>query len=236
MKIIAVGVIHGRNTWKRVLEKEPGYDRFVFVGDYLDNFPPMTAEKILANFEEILELKRSNPGKVVLLIGNHDFHYMSQGEGEMYSGYNPKIKAKARKLFTDNADLFNVAYQCNDILFTHAGVTSTWAEDNKINHLKSVDVARQIDSLFEKNPDAFRFYPGDTSSSGDHIKQGPFWVRPRTLSGDMFPGLRQVVGHTGVAQIVTVEGGLTLIDTGRRGDYLKVVRGGKMIIGEPYLV
>ena len=86
MKLIAVGDIHGRGFWKEVVEKEKDFDKFIFMGDYFDNFPPMTQREIQENFAQILAFKKMNPDRVVMLIGNHDYHYIF--EGQKYSGYN----------------------------------------------------------------------------------------------------------------------------------------------------
>lgn len=74
-KIIVIGDIHGRNTWMDVINQEVTYDKVIFLGDYFDSkeiFP----RQWIDNFKEIVQLKRNNPDGVVLLIGNHDYHYM----------------------------------------------------------------------------------------------------------------------------------------------------------------
>ena len=36
-KLVAIGDVHGRNTWKQIVEQEQP-DTVVFVGDYFDSF------------------------------------------------------------------------------------------------------------------------------------------------------------------------------------------------------
>jgi len=78
MKILAIGDIHGRDFWKspvkRYLKK---VDKVVFLGDYFDPYEDegvdYTFKGTMDNFNEIVQLKRDNPDKVILLLGNHNF-------------------------------------------------------------------------------------------------------------------------------------------------------------------
>jgi len=86
MKIIAIGDIHGREIWKKILETEQGYTKVIFIGDYFDSKERITALKQIDNFKEIIALKEREKNKVILLFGNHDFHYLN-GITDRYSGY-----------------------------------------------------------------------------------------------------------------------------------------------------
>ena len=77
MKLIALGDIHGRNIWKQILAKEDNFDKIVFIGDYFDSKDGISVLQEIENFKEILELKKKFKDKVVLLFGNHDFHYLN---------------------------------------------------------------------------------------------------------------------------------------------------------------
>lgn len=71
MKIIALGDIHGRDIWKDIVKKESDADKIVFVGDYVDTHDNISPYKQVDNFKEIVEYKKENKDKVILLIGNH---------------------------------------------------------------------------------------------------------------------------------------------------------------------
>jgi predicted phosphodiesterase len=133
MKIMSIGDIHGRNTWKTVLfgslmdynswrtEVDNGakeafedtypifneMDKIVFVGDYVDSFDVQNLEMKL-NLEEIIHLKSEYPDKVVLLLGNHDIQYIVADQ--ICSGYRPEMKFDFQELFTKNIDKFTFAY------------------------------------------------------------------------------------------------------------------------------
>jgi len=83
MKTIVLGDTHGRSIWKEIVSQEKA-DRVIFIGDYFDSFDiePVVQQH---NFKEIIEFKEKGECEVILLIGNHDFHYLPMGE--TYSGY-----------------------------------------------------------------------------------------------------------------------------------------------------
>ena len=80
-KILVVPDVHGRIFWKEPVARYiDSVDKVVFLGDYLDPYDEEDgmADDIFENLLEIVELKRKNMGKVVLLKGNHDQHYYSE--------------------------------------------------------------------------------------------------------------------------------------------------------------
>ena len=75
MKTIMIGDIHGRDTWKQIIAQEPDAYRIVFLGDYFDSFDIKGVEQ-LHNFNEIIKFKQETHQDVIMLFGNHDYHYM----------------------------------------------------------------------------------------------------------------------------------------------------------------
>ena len=86
MKLIALGDTHGRTLWKQIVEKNQDADKIVFIGDYFDTHDNVSVDQQIENFKDIIEFKKNNMEKVVLLLGNHDFHYLN-GAQEKYSGF-----------------------------------------------------------------------------------------------------------------------------------------------------
>ena len=140
MKILVIPDIHGRRFWKRPVERYiDKVDKIVFLGDYFDPYQDEGIEyewnDILTNFNEIIDLKNSNPDKVVLLLGNHDFHYRNRqfDEYTRSTRFDYVHSGKLRELFNgENYKLFQICYSVinNDkrVIFTHAGITKFWAE------------------------------------------------------------------------------------------------------------
>lgn len=151
------------------------------------------------NFKDIIEYKKSSGKEVVLLIGNHDYHYMHySGVRESYSGYQDGKAALIAMVLEENKEHLQMAHYQDGILFTHAGVTKTWLGSHpEIDEYPTLEAG--INALFKHKPLEFGFSGWDPY--GDNVTQGPLWVRPRSLMIDKVTGFIQVVGHTGVKEI-----------------------------------
>jgi predicted MPP superfamily phosphohydrolase len=193
-KFTIIGDIHGRIVWKDIVAQESDSDQIIFLGDYLDSYELLTANEEFANFMEILEYRNAHPDKVVLLIGNHDLHYISgivRG-----SRYSAKIQKLVEPLILDlieNDTLQTVKYFENiDAWFVHAGITKTWLEDSQLTLNE-----KGINNYLKTNPERFGFITKSYSNPyGDDVFQSPLWVRPDSLLQDLPSKSKQVVGHT----------------------------------------
>lgn len=72
-ELLVLPDIHGREFWRGPCNDIEKYDKVIFLGDYFDpyDFEHISVPQAIVNFEEILELKKNNMDKVVLLLGNH---------------------------------------------------------------------------------------------------------------------------------------------------------------------
>jgi predicted phosphodiesterase len=224
MKIVAVGDTHGRSKWKEIVEMEKDFDKFIFIGDYFDaKDGGYSANRQIENFKDIVEFKRSNPDKVVLLIGNHDFHYLN-GVNEEYSSFQWSYRKDINEALQPIVDegLIQMCYKHNKYFFSHAGITKTWCKNNGIysNNLES-----DINNLFRDDLTKFRFTMGENGSyGGNDVTQPPIWVRPQSLVKDMVDDIICIVGHTQVKEVTFMkEENLILIDClGTNDDYLVI--------------
>jgi predicted phosphodiesterase len=218
MKTVLIGDIHGCDSWKQIIQQEQDADRFVFVGDYFDSFTiPGLVQ--CQNFQDIIAFKESTDKEVILLIGNHDYHYFPEIGENGTSGYQARMVPTIQHIIDTNRDHLQLAYQFDDILVTHAGVSSEWLDDN-IVMWDVPNLAMYLNDLFKYQPSkiAYRSYKqvGDqvygAYGYGDETFQGPLWIRPRSLMKANYDTLRtqvrQVVGHTGQKQI-DIKGGAT---------------------------
>lgn len=222
MTIAAIGDIHGIIGWKDAL-KESGADRFVFIGDYFDSRDGIPPHIQVKNFREILALKREYPEQFVLLLGNHDYHYLRVSD-DRYSGHNAILAPDAYEVLRDAVVSGDLQACCaiGDWLFSHAGVTKTWCADNDID---TDNIEASINELFRDRPRAFAFTLGVTASPyGDDVCQTPIWVRPNSLLADAIDGFRQVVGHTQKKEIEITEKAV-FIDALGQGWYLIIKDG-----------
>jgi len=228
MKTLVLGDTHGRPYWKDiVLNEQP--DRVIFIGDYFDAYDDYTAAEQMHNFKEIIEYKESNKTEVIMMIGNHDYHYM-RGVDEHYSGYQFGARPAIEQLLEDNKQHMQMCYQMDDYLFSHAGVSYDWLIINKWEGWESVE--EKVNDLWEYTPRVFGF--AGWNPYGDSVISSPIWIRPKSLQQANYDTLRtsliQVVGHTQQDQIdrkgKSTGGRYYYIDTlGTSGEYMIIDNG-----------
>jgi hypothetical protein len=124
-----------------------------------------------------------------------------------------------------------------EILFTHAGVSSIWLE---MNYGRWQDeyatIAEVVNDLWKHKPDSFLFNGRDPY--GNDTYQTPIWIRPPALmraNGTFKKDIIQVVGHTKVDKI-DIEGKATggyyyFIDAIGKGQYL-IIEDGQFKLGK----
>jgi predicted phosphodiesterase len=209
-KMVILGDIHGRDIWKKIVEVEQSADVVVFVGDYFDSRDRVAGAKQLQNFKDIVAYKHhteSNSHKrVVLLFGNHDFHYMPWFTREPYSGYLPYMAAKYKRVLVETLPQMRVAFALGDVLVSHAGVSVEWLRrfvgpTSAVGPWETADIQTISDAVTETffaKPSAFDF--NGFNPFGDDPQQSPIWIRPEALkkanAGSMLPSITQVFGHT----------------------------------------
>jgi predicted phosphodiesterase len=236
MKTVVIGDIHGRSIWKSIVQKE-NPDKVIFVGDYFDSFDIPGVDQI-HNFKEIIEYKETsftNEGtdlqhktKVILLIGNHDYHYFPDVGYNGTSGYQIGIAPNIIQVLQENRHHLQMAYQMGEFVFTHAGISSQFMDDVfGIDGWKVDTLAEDLNELFKYKPKALEF--SGKNPYGDDPEQGPLWIRPKSLMKINRDTLRkkiiQVVGHTAVHKIdkesKTTGGRYYFIDTlDTSGEYM----------------
>lgn len=205
-RILIIGDTHGYDSWKQIVENED-WDLVVFLGDYVDDYT-VKPEEIAKNLEDILNFKRENPDKVILIWGNHDHSYLF---GEMCSGYNYHgahlYVPLLREAMEEN--LFHLYYIFDDIICSHAGITQYWlqevAEKETIENLSWDDVIMKKPGYPKSNILNWNCYQG-YNSYGDTISNSLIWVRPKSLIDNKLEGYRQIVGHTHFKEPYTEDG------------------------------
>lgn len=193
-KRLILGDVHVHlNTVQDIYYKE-NPDEVIILGDYVDGFgkTPEDSLNCLKGVLELQKLHRENKsGSFILLLGNHELHYLVFGE--QYSGFNPHTyelchSILKENLLNNNIQLIQVDYT-NNIIFSHAGITNMWYEKQEYKSLADINVIKSIEDL---NPFKFR----GLNIYGDDPNNGPLWVRPSALGSDPLEGWKQVVGHT----------------------------------------
>lgn len=203
MKIISIGDIHGRPYWKAI--NFSLYDKVVFNGDYLDSYY-WNDNQILENFYDIMQLKKDNVEKVTLLLGNHDIQYYFLNEGFGCSGYRPTMAMSLNEAFKGNRDLFQVAFQIKNYLWTHAGVSNGWFKYNKKEiddfqeRFDCVNLADTFNKMLQAKENRLLHQVGK-KRQGYYPYGGITWADRKETSNDYLDGYHQIVGHTPINTI-----------------------------------
>jgi len=207
MKTVIIGDVHGRDQWKQIVAQENDADRFVFLGDYFDSFDISAVEQ-MHNFKEIVEFKQTIGEEVIMLIGNHDYHYFPEIGDSSTSGYQTRMAPSIKQLVDENRKHLQVAHRIGKFVFSHAGISSEWLDDT-ITDWTEENMVDKINELFKYTPlsldyRSFKMFSATewagASGYGNETYQGPMWIRPKALMEANKKTLRkkiiQVVGHT----------------------------------------
>jgi hypothetical protein len=190
-KILIVPDVHGRAFWHRALELVDQVDQIVFLGDYLDPYSHegISFDLALEEFNKILEFKKEYPDLITLLVGNHDMHYIIEDFMDC-SRRNTAMLDQLHKLYNSNLDLFDLIHIEDDWLFSHAGVYKDWMDKYEFT-LEDLNLKTFLGSHWPALED-LSWYRGGYNFVGSCI-----WADIReSAKEELFPGYKQVVGHT----------------------------------------
>lgn len=132
-KILVIPDVHGTHEWE-VVKSIPNdsYDYVVFTGDYFDTWQnewPDQGE----NFKAICSFVREDSAKRSLLIGNHDWAYLTgTSTGKGISGHQSSHALEIKYLLKQNLDIIDLAFEYDGWVFSHAGFSKTWVSLIKI--------------------------------------------------------------------------------------------------------
>ena len=201
-KILIIPDVHGRTFWKSAL-KTGDYEKIVFLGDYTDPYEMegITNRDALKNFKSIIDIKRQNPEKVVLLLGNHDLHYYSEYYYGLAGGvrYDPVSAVALQRLFSKFHDFFQLAWETDwgnrHYLFSHAGVTQGWLKQN-MELIRKPD-ARHLNRLLLSNEGLESLAQVGIARWGVYPSGSIVWADVgEMLLSNPIPDVYQIVGHS----------------------------------------
>ncbi len=169
---------------------EPGEDRLVFAGDFLDRGPdPQGCLDLVDRYAD------------EVLLGNHDLAVLLDTfiwpQEPQSRRFRPHLLD--RVLGLEEGSAWKAATTAEGVLITHAGVSENFRE--VFEEICKGEVALLVEWLNQK----FREAVGQSLQAGTLAgwaeailgEEGPFWFRPRPFSRSRpLPGVRQVAGHS----------------------------------------
>ena len=211
MKIMVLPDIHGRRFWENVEGHIDGYDRVIFLGDYLDpyGFEDISVVSALTNFRKIIDFAERHPDKVIMLLGNHDMPYFSE-KYRSFSSYHCRWSREWHdvigSLFDAHRHLFKLAHVEDNVLFTHAGCTTTWLKTvfPELSAADSIhDLESKLNGLLDNESGLASLYMVSHHRGGWDSAGSCIWAHVSEVTDD-YDGLhfadckdvKQVFGHT----------------------------------------
>jgi len=209
MKILTIGDLHGLDNWLnfediKILTQYPNlktdFDKYIFVGDYTDSYTETNVE-ILHNLKTLVKFKENYPENVILLWGNHDVQYLypiSNGDRQC-QGFRPEAYWDLNIFFREHKDKFQLAYQEDNYIWTHAGIHEGWYKYEF--PFNSPNIADDLNGAFEQNVECI--FDCGLKRGGFKKQGGPLWADKIETWTKPLKGYHQIAGHTPVDNIVT---------------------------------
>lgn len=213
MKILSVGDLHGKPVWMDIDASK--YDRVIFVGDLYDEFYHIRSPEEIHNNALALVQWAREQGNVFFCIGNHDAHYFKWQEPVFKMirgpGFTQDQLYKAYHLYLDNKGLFRVAYEIENYLWTHAGLSQagyhfhfyTTERDLRNIYPDVNNMADALNKMWDINFEPLFYVP--LSRGGYDTYGGPLWASKSDTFGGPLEGYHQIVGHTATSDIIHKE-------------------------------
>jgi len=223
MKILNIGDIHGFDSWKKFVDDISQYDKIIFVGDYVDEYH-LSNITILNNLLDIIEFKKKYPDKVILLLGNHDYQYAIRPPSMNIlghcSGYRAEMHFDLYEIFHNNLKLFQLSYQYENYIWTHAGIHRGWYDHFLIEFKKVSDfegtISDKLNLAFEFELECL--LDCGYVRGGYNKVSGPLWADKTESWTKPLKNCHQICGHTHTDKIVhheipNINSSVTYIDS-----------------------
>ena len=206
---IGIGDPHCRKIVFDIIDKNlDNSDKIILLGDYLDPYHDVSNKKQIKYLEKIIDYKKRHPEKFILLLGNHDIHYIHQNL--MCVRYNHNIDKEIQKLLKDNWNLFQISFQYENHLFTHAGVCYNWLDRHWLDLISFglkddySNMSEILNKIHKSKKWRILHDVGNARTfSYDNLdyKGGVTWCDIIESKDDYLKGLHQYVGHSKVDKL-----------------------------------
>lgn len=122
-EVLVIPDVHGLDFWEKPCNEWDGI--IVFLGDYVDPYPPTTNEEALNTLKKIVEFSKNTKCTCKFLIGNHDFSYLTGFAPCRFDHHN---KDEIKSLIEELNPVLCAYIKGNNTtyLFSHAGIVNEW--------------------------------------------------------------------------------------------------------------
>lgn len=209
-RVLIIPDVHGRVFWRHALDHVDNYDKVIFLGDYLDPYPheKISFDDSVLNFGDIIRFKSENKEKVVLLLGNHDMHYVDTGFMDC-SRLNYKRRNEMNEVYSMFHDYFQLIHIYDGCLFSHAGIYNEWLKKYNLT-IGEIQSTCFLDE-HQDSLEAVSSLRGGWNSVGSCI-----WADIReSLRHEVNTDYYQIVGHTQLTDAPYVTDTIACLDVRR---------------------
>lgn len=200
MKRVIIGDPHGRWRYVKQIYNKEQPDEVIILGDYFDSFK-IDVYTQRDCYEHIINLRKEHlkmhKGRFVMLIGNHDMHYMDENFGRC-SGWNALSASVASyPLVRDwDKEILQIIFvdEINKIIYSHAGISmnwfNSWIKSKSLGDINTIET-KAFCFTFKDGGDYF----------GSSSYNSPLWIRPEGLKKSTYVDNNgivwsQIFGHT----------------------------------------
>jgi hypothetical protein len=204
MKLLVVGDVHTRyEKVERIISKYKKTHKFVFVGDYFDQFGD-TPESNASTAHWLKTTMNEHPDWV-FLRGNHDEMYDPR-VNVMCSGFSSAKKTAINEVLTiEDWDKLKYFHFENKCWFSHAGITKYWFGQPMNERITPERVQSVIDDAVIKQRSTYTenaIWASSSRRGGNSVVGSILWQDWRDL--ELIPDFKQVVGHTPIPNIQAI--------------------------------
>lgn len=200
--ILIIPDTHGRTFWKDAVEHSDDCETIIFLGDYLDPYPheKITSFEAKEQLQEILEFAEVNPRRVIMLLGNHDMHYVSDTYKRLAisSRFDTMMASDFHQIFKEHLERFQLSWECTRnekrYLFTHAGISKGWYQKNRdtIGELTT----HNLNKLLYTEEGIHALGQIGYERGGNYLYGSIVWADLIELGyGEIIPNTYQIFGH-----------------------------------------
>jgi len=188
---LVIGNVHGRLSKVEKFLKYKPEETHIFTGDYVDSFNA-SDEEILYTLKKVIE------SDAILLLGNHDIHYLTNSPF-MCSGYNYHMTKGLNEIYEEFIDRFVPVTEVDGFVITHGGISEGLSQRfikgaMKENSVSEILIAEWNEFLKSRKKGSVIFNIPRCRGGRDPFG-GIFWADYRD---EKFYDIPQIFGHSKV--------------------------------------